>query len=362
MACKRKYVYLYELDSVCKTDEDIIIAQNALYNEVAVNGNIVVLSYNQIVDSRGFFSLWYNEKYNKGLLELFDKGVIKISQYGEIRTVAQYLINSIKPEKEFIYSGLPVKSSQTCLTSMMRRSLQNSDLSEIKYYIELADSDRQEDDEKVQELFIEVIDRKKYPPQIGKDKMRSVLKYMYSYIEMVLKLSMMPDIYIKPRNPEEYKNMKFINILRIVLGFNNDNNPLFDKAVAIINGLTATKTNENNRSVYFRDLDKVLKDNNRTECQYARAILDVIYNYACEISIANTSKHYIASELMDDNKDKRTFRVDFFNRLDYYWRNGVDSDARFRTDDNNDFVEFTRIKEIPDFERAARIAPNLKKK
>ena len=172
----------------------------------------------------------------------------------------------------------------------------------------------------------------------------------------------MPDIYIKPRNPEEYKNMKFINILRIVLEFNNTNNPLFDKAVAIINGLNATKTKINNRSVYFRDLDKVLKGNNRTECQYARAILDMVYNYTCEISIANTSKHYIASELMDNNKDKKTFREDFFKRLDYYWRNGIDSDARFRTDDDNNFVEFTKIKLIPNFERAARIAPNLKKK
>lgn len=362
MTCKRKYVYLYELDSVCKTDKDIIIAQKALYNEVAVNGNIVVLSYNQVVDSRGFFSLWNNEKYNKGILELFDKGVIKISQFGDIRTVAQYLINSIKPGKEFIYSGPPIKSSQKHLSAMMIRSLKNSDLSEIKYYGELANSNTPEDDKKVQELFVEVIDGKECPPQIGKDKMRSVLKCMYSYIEMVLKLSMMPDIYIKPRNPEEYKNMKFINILRIVLEFNNTNNPLFDKAVAIINGLNATKTKKNNRSVYFRDLDKVLKDNNRTECQYARAILDMVYNYTCEISIANTSKHYIASELMDNNKDKKTFREDFFKRLDYYWRNGVDSDARFRTDDDNDFVEFTKIKEIPDFERAARMAPNLKKK
>lgn len=50
----RKYVYLFELDSVRKTDAEIIAGQKALYNEIITNGNIVVMTYNQIVDSRGF--------------------------------------------------------------------------------------------------------------------------------------------------------------------------------------------------------------------------------------------------------------------------------------------------------------------
>ncbi|MFQ9803086.1 MAG: hypothetical protein ACLRXD_03260 [Coprococcus sp.] len=50
-----KYVYLFELDSVRKTDEEIIAGQAALYDEIVTNGNIVVLTYNQMVDSRGLF-------------------------------------------------------------------------------------------------------------------------------------------------------------------------------------------------------------------------------------------------------------------------------------------------------------------
>lgn len=50
----RKYVYLFELDSVRKTDEDIIEGQKAIYNEIVQQGNIVVMTYNQLVDSRGF--------------------------------------------------------------------------------------------------------------------------------------------------------------------------------------------------------------------------------------------------------------------------------------------------------------------
>lgn len=52
----RKYVYLFELDSVRKTDAEIIVGQRALYDEIVKNGNIVVLTYNQLIDSRTFFS------------------------------------------------------------------------------------------------------------------------------------------------------------------------------------------------------------------------------------------------------------------------------------------------------------------
>lgn len=34
----RKYVYLFELDSVRKTDEDIIEGQKAIYNEIVQRG------------------------------------------------------------------------------------------------------------------------------------------------------------------------------------------------------------------------------------------------------------------------------------------------------------------------------------
>ena len=104
-----KYVYLFELDSVRKTDEEIVKGQKALYNEIVRNGNIVVLTYNQLVDSRGFFSLFDNLDYYKNLIALFENGAIRISQFGEIRTISQYLLNSIEDDKQFIYSALPLK-------------------------------------------------------------------------------------------------------------------------------------------------------------------------------------------------------------------------------------------------------------
>ena len=151
---KKKYVYLFELDSVRKTDEEILEGQKALYNEIVVNGNIVVLTYNQLVDSRGFFSLLADPKYYNNILELFKRGAIRISQFGDIRTVSQYLINSTESDKQFIYSALPLKGSQKRLLALVRRSLMYSDLSEIHAYTSQADNKKK--DVELKELFAEV--------------------------------------------------------------------------------------------------------------------------------------------------------------------------------------------------------------
>ncbi|MGI6231200.1 MAG: hypothetical protein ACOYJL_09940 [Tractidigestivibacter sp.] len=120
---QRKYVYLFELDSVRKTDQEIVAGQQALWREIVENGNVVVLSFNQIIDSRGFFSLFANDEYYHGFVNLVKCGSIKISQFGETRTVSQYLLNSIDKDKKFIYSALPIKFTQKRLLALMRRCL-----------------------------------------------------------------------------------------------------------------------------------------------------------------------------------------------------------------------------------------------
>lgn len=50
----RKQVYLFELDSVRNSKAEIERAQKALFEEIILNGNSVVLSFNQLSDSRGF--------------------------------------------------------------------------------------------------------------------------------------------------------------------------------------------------------------------------------------------------------------------------------------------------------------------
>lgn len=170
----REYVYLFELDSVRKTDEEIIAGQKALYSEIFNNGNIVVLTYNQLVDSRGFFSLLKDSEYQKYFIRLFENGAIRISQYGDIRSLSQYLINSVESEKQFIYSALPVKSSQRRLLSLIKRSLLYSDLSEIFEY----STGTNRSEKELIELFEELVDDETKSPENseGTQKKKKILK------------------------------------------------------------------------------------------------------------------------------------------------------------------------------------------
>lgn len=205
----RKYVYLFELDSVRKTDTEIIVGQHALYDEIVKNGNIVVLTYNQLIDSRAFFSLWDNREYYESILEPFKKRYICISQFGAMRTIAQYLLNTIDSEEnKYVYSALPIKRSQRRLIELIKRSVMYSDLSEINGYIKHIG--RTEED--LRDLFIEVdVDctagcKKmiEIPSQLTIPDMYNVLENLYWLLGMILRLSTIHDIFIAHREPSEY--------------------------------------------------------------------------------------------------------------------------------------------------------------
>ncbi|MGN0394854.1 MAG: hypothetical protein ACI4EF_05785 [Coprococcus sp.] len=72
---------------------------------LAVFGTRVAVG--RIVENRGFFSLLADDDYYKNILKMFEKRTIRISQYGDIRTVAQYLINAFDYEK----GGMPQREA-----------------------------------------------------------------------------------------------------------------------------------------------------------------------------------------------------------------------------------------------------------
>lgn len=59
-----KLVYLFELDSVRNSKEEILIGQKALFEEIFVHGNIVTLTYNQVTDSQAFLSILRNDLFD----------------------------------------------------------------------------------------------------------------------------------------------------------------------------------------------------------------------------------------------------------------------------------------------------------
>lgn len=349
----KKYVYLFELDSVRKTDQEIINAQKALYNEIVANGNIVVLTYNQLVDSRGFFSLLDNADYYNNIISLFENGAIKISQYGSIKTVSQYLLNTIDdPDNCFFYSALPVKYSQKRLTALMKRSLMYSDLSEIYGYIDGIFSSENE----LRDLFIEIKDGEPYNSSLSLISMKEILENLCGLLKTVLRLSAQKDIYIPPKAHEEYKHLHFSDILKIILSLDCHGNELWTEAISVIKQLKCY--GKDSRSPYTRELTELKANRDPSQInalQYAEAIINLCYNYTCELSICNISKHYNVSELENTVSERPTFSQDFFSRLNQDWRLGEDASQKYLQDESNDYQEFKLIDKIPDFSKAVRL-------
>lgn len=254
----RKYVYLFELDSVRKTDEEIIEGQNAIYNEIVHQGNIVVMTYNQLVDSRGFFSLLSDASYYEQLMKLFELGCIRISQFGDVRTITQYLLDAMDEDKQFIYSALPVKYTQKRLTALLRRSLTFSDLSEISEYFE---GGRRSEAE-LKDLFLEVkCDDSGHAMSVipaGENRpvseLRGIIHNLYYFLSIVLRLSALPRIYIPPRKTDEYKEYHMHRILSYALEIPFSDIPYWTEAVSIIRRLPCFQNQNDGRSVYYRQI------------------------------------------------------------------------------------------------------------
>ena len=125
--------------------------------------------------------------------------------------------------------------------------------------------------------------------------------------------------------------------------------------------------NENNRSVYIRKLKKLVETGTNVKgCQYAQAIVDLCYNYACESSISNVSRHYDVRDLEDWGSachGENTFECDFSKRLKRTWDGGRKRDERYLVDEKNDFKTFKLGKySPPKIVNAARIVGYVKDK
>ena len=96
-------------------------------------------------------------------------------------------------------------------------------------------------------------------------------------------------------------------------------------------GISLPCYGSDNRSNYLHCL---LECSNNTQetgkalYQYSEAIINLAYNYACEISICNISKHYDIDELTSKDREPVSFETDFLNRLNQYWQL-EDYDNRF---------------------------------
>lgn len=100
-----EYVYLPELDSVRLSKKDQMLAEEALFREIVVRGNIVVLSYNQIIDSIMFMHIIENEKNKQAILYLVKSGRILVNQFKPDLNISKYIQTRLR-DKNFICTYL----------------------------------------------------------------------------------------------------------------------------------------------------------------------------------------------------------------------------------------------------------------
>lgn len=190
---------------------------------------------------------------------------------------------------------------------------------------------------------------------------RDILKNLYSFLSIILRLSMLHDVYIAPRKASEIAPFRFHHVLQCVLRLSMSSIPQWEEVRAILQDLPAFRAGQNGRSRYHRDLyrqfhDGGLADAQRQAYSLAEAVVDLCYNYVCEISICNISKHYNVEELRELDSPKPTFAADFMRRLQIVWNRGNQVKSRFLREETNRFVPFKQKDRLPDFSEAVRMA------
>lgn len=133
-----KLIYLFELDSMRNTSEEVRQAQNCMFYEIVENGNQIVLTYNQITDSHGFLLMLLQDESYELLLDFIQKGYIKFSQYrtpqGIVASPVQYMRQSLK-KPNFCFSALPVKAEENQeINQAIYTALTNVDGSSLEEY------------------------------------------------------------------------------------------------------------------------------------------------------------------------------------------------------------------------------------
>lgn len=344
-----KLVYLFELDSTRNSEEQMESAMKALYREIVMNGNTVAITFNQLIDSRFFLSLLNDDKWSDSILKLFQSGGIRISQYGQFRTPSQYLIHqALDSNEDYIFSGLPIRSNQKSLIALVKRSLMYSDMTELNEYIngmhdeELPLLFREQEKKKVGENTKVLIRQS----TLDKKEIMNTLKDLRVFLNLVLKFSDLQNAYNPPKNfSADKEGLTLYDFITYVKKFKSSTVPEWNGAIELLTGIVSKTENKNKRSAILKRIYSEYKDTDQSENKFrtyalAQAIVNLCYNYACEASISNVSRHYDIDEFKDSGSEYPTFEADFFCRLKQYYGKGKNWKNTFLTDETNDFTPY----------------------
>ena len=361
-----RLVYLFELDSVRNSEKEINIGQWALFREVVVDGNVVVMTFNQLADGEVFLNLLKEDKTYKMIVSLFQMKRICVSRFRDYRTPSHYVQEAIDKclngTQTFVFSGLPITSEDKDVLEKMKQALQYNDIACLEEMIQ---------EKRASGTAVSDEDKKAIDDDIER------LEFIVRYVKLMLTLGI-ENLANNPVKEEGLHDMKyFMNLI-----FNRDyskfseeirNNTHIDweyskpndeeffeyylQAIEYLKNLYTEIASSNeqglcSRSVWIKQIYLQDKDCEEAKCQMANAIIDMCYNYVVEDSVLGINKRYNIEE-------EDSFFGDFIIRICQYW-NCFENDTHKPTTDDKNMKENVET-EVP-WETAVRIIDSFQSK
>ena len=325
-------VYLFSLDSVRNSREEIVLGQREMFRSIVRGGNTVVLSYNQLTDSAAFWAGLRDDETYAALMTLCREGRIRVSLFGGQRTAAQYILEHIErclerlerpagagEGKQFYFSLLPLSADEGSVLRDVRDAIRFSDLRLLK--------ERAAD------------------PAAG-DKYR----FLYKYAEIILLLSR-GDTTVVPARREGVRGlMDFLGEACAMTPPEGELGELLPGAAELLRRVSAGHDAAAlaYRSVWYRLLES---EPYSDTVGLAEAIVDLCYNYSNENSMEGVVMSYRA-------EDAGSFRTAFLRALEAYWTDAREGRHVFHMlDEERRSAQFVLEDdaELPDWPLAARI-------
>lgn len=268
--------YLDSLDSVRNSDAEVICGQNELLDRLFYTDHTVVLTMQQLTDSRVFGNLLKDNDCTEYILFQFIAGRLRYSQYGTTKTPSQYVQNSLVKCKEsgYLFSYLPIKQQDEELLNAELNALRNGS---IEYLEEL---------------------KEKRPNELAQ------IEFLENYTSLILHLGTLKLAKTTPKPKEKCRSLTdFLDaVLRgisrpTLLGADADTQKAAnevlafrDDAVQILNGIRRSVHKmgvEQNRTEWHNFIrNKATKEGGSPGGYWlAEAVIDVAYNLTLADSI-----------------------------------------------------------------------------
>lgn len=347
-----KLVYLHELDSVRNSADEMEAARRALYQEIVCNGNTVVITMNQLADSRAFLGLVAEDD---GMLTaikgLMLNGAIKISRYGDKRTASQYLQDNLQPTPagshgKFVLSGWDIPDEldieeRESIRDHIYRALRNSDTA----YLELKKRAPGDD---LSSLYNE-------NAAITVQRYNDALDKMERLVSLMLAISDSSLSYVDVNAAPYPRFDGFLDKVIEAEGphLSNGASSLLRKAREQLQA-----SERRNRSPYYRMLQRDAGPEGtaaRADAEEATRALDLCYNLTTEASIRCISGHY-------NWTDAESLASELQGRLESYQRDYDERRHSYPWEQQRTEARPAASPQLEDWEHALRIREAAKER